>query len=203
MVGYEQLARIPMAMIAKTRILLAVLLLLFVASPAVAQTLKPVYDTPVYDAEAKRYFELVNARAPAGTPYPRAEGLNWGEANKAARAQVYKGVRGQLAIVDTVGIHFFLLETFHPDVETWIGLRYWCSNHTLQWVDGTFLKPGSFAAWDRNWNQDIYSCKSAAMGNQPQYMPVAYSKMPNFTWIGKGWFKRYYLYFVEFPTGKP
>ncbi len=186
--------------------LLAITLLLLCFASRVDAESEPVYDKAVYDPESKRYFMLLNLRAPPGTPYPRNEGLPWGEAERDARSRSYQGVQGRLAVVNTPEIHEFLLKTFRPDVETWIGLRYWCARRQLQSTDGAVHGRDAFKAWDPNWQQDVYACKSAVMNNphEEQYMPVAYNPVSKgFRWIGKGWFKRYWAAFVEFPTGKP
>jgi len=164
----------------------------------VAQTnFTPLYDTPVYFAPAKKYFALIDVRY---------KGPLWYQAEQNAESRVFKGVHGRLAVVDSLEVHEFLLMTFHSEFESWIGLRYWCDRHKLEWSDGRFLEPGSFQAWDSAWMREGKTCSGAAMPNNPeQYMPVAYnpiSKGP-FRWIAKGWYKGYFSYFIEFPTGGP
>ena len=180
-------------------------LLVLTASGRSAHAQAPYYDIPVYDAEAKRYFMLVNARLP-GSVYPRNEGLTWELADREARARVYKGVHGRLAVVDSLEVHEFLLRTFHADVPGWIGLRYLCRTHRLLRADGSFMSASSFKAWDQEWKQDDGGCQGKLDAQQTvfgeQYMPIAYST-PKFDWMAKGWQKRYLIYFVEFPTGHP
>ncbi len=153
-----------------------------------------VIGVPVYDPGSKRYFALMHIDS---GPYSGV----WDNVAQAARRQSYKGVRGRLAIVDSIDVHEFLLRTFRPShyQYIWIGLRYLCRAKKLEWSDGRIFQPGSFQAWDRTWKQDIYFC---AETNDPNdWGPVAYS--PQFRWIAKGRHKGYDWYFVEFPTGKP
>jgi Lectin C-type domain len=175
------------------------------ATPQI-RALPPIFDTPIYDPEAKRYFELVNATPPPGTPYPRNEGFDWDGAAADAAKHTFKGVQGRLAVIDAIEVHEFLLRNFRPDSEAWIGLRYWCTRHKLEWSNGQFMDPGAFNAWAEEWNRDMFTCKSGVNATNPnaeQFAPIAYSHVPEFRWIGKGWSKRYLYYFVEFPTGKP
>lgn len=151
---------------------------------------------PVYDPISKRYFALMRAD-------PKNWGTKWGAVAQQAQKQAYRGVKGRLAIVDSLDVHEFLLRNFHPNkyqFNIWIGLRYLCGPKKLQWSDGRMLQPGSFQAWDPNWKQDVYACNSQP-GDPTEWAPVAYS--PQFTWIVKGLNKGYDWYFIEFPTGKP
>lgn len=153
-----------------------------------------VIGVPVYDPESKRYFALMHI---SSEPW---SGM-WDKVAEAARRQSYKGVRGRLAVVDSIEVHEFLLRTFHPShyQYIWIGLRYLCRARKLEWSDGRIFQPGSFQAWDTKWKQDIYFCNES---NDPNdWGPVAYS--PQFRWIAKGRHKGYDWYFVEFPTGHP
>ena len=154
---------------------------------------------PVYDAESKSYFEMVDGRNLQKNVYD--EGPTWPEALTLAKQRSYKGVAGRLAIVKDLATHDFLERTFQPGSYVWIGLRYWCAAHKLQWSDGETPAPNAFGAWDKNWRQDVYACA----GNTPgDFMPIAYSPIEaGFRWIGKGSGKRYYFYFVEYPAGHP
>ncbi len=172
-----------------------------IAASARAQApLAPLYDTPVYFAPAKKYFELINIRWTQ---------MNWAHANQDAQKRVFKGTHGRLAIADSLEVHEFLLKTFHIEYPALIGLRYWCDRHKLEWSDGTLLEPGSFQAWDSAWMQEVSQCSGAAMpGEREQYMAIAYSQIQNppsqpFRWYAKGWYKAFWSYFVEYPTGGP
>jgi lectin-like protein len=156
-------------------------------------------DTPVQDPASKSYFEMVDGSHGMVKGPVAHEGPNWGEAYRLSQMRVYKGVRGRLAIVKSLETHQFLSLTFRPKSHVWIGLRYWCNSRKLQWSDGEMMTPGSFRAWAKEWKQDIYAC--ASTGGPTEYMPVAYSPLPTFDWIGKGINKRYYYFFVEYPVG--
>jgi hypothetical protein len=109
-----------------------------------------------------------------------------------------------LAVIKSENTHEFLFKTFHPTVEVWIGLRYWCSTRQLQFTDGTIWKRGMFSVWDQKWDQSAIAdpCQEYHNFKRPQYMPVAYSKaQEGFRWIAKEWHKFYTDYFVEYPTG--
>jgi hypothetical protein len=153
-----------------------------------------VIGIPVYDPATKRYFALMHI---SSEPW---SGM-WDKVAEAARRQSYNGVHGRLAIVDNIGVHEFLLRTFHPSQYQyiWIGLRYLCRAKKLEWSDGRIFQPGEFQAWDRKWKQDIYVCSDR--NNANDWAPIAYS--PQFRWIAKGSHKGYDWYFIEFPTGHP
>lgn len=185
----------------------------FVAAPAVIAIVSGIQlasaaalvNKPVYDRGSKSYFELVDA-SDMIKGYGANEGPTWSQANDLAREREYKGVHGRLAVVQSVETHFFLERTFEPDSESWIGLRLWCTRRTLQWSDGQDLKPGSFAAWDKNWNQDVYTCSGAGSSSAGMmiYAPIAYTRVSyGFRWIAKGSGKRFHYFFVEYPTGHP
>ena len=150
--------------------LLALLLLIAIGRPAGSQSLSSTEPSekflgvPVYDPAAKRYFALM----------PSAKGSDgkWATEHADAEAHVYKGVRGRLAVVDTLEVHEFLLRHFHMPGPTWIGLRYLCRARKLEWSNGTLFKPGSFEAWDKNWKQDVFACSDT--NNPNDWAPVAY-----------------------------
>jgi hypothetical protein len=150
---------------------------------------------PVYDSQTKRYFALMHTD---NAPYSG----DWDKVAEAAKRQMYKGVHGRLAIVDSIEVHEFLLRTFHPShyQYIWIGLRYLCRAKKLEWSDGRIFERGSFQAWDPQWKQDVYACNSNRT-DPNEWAPVAYS--PQFKWIAKGLHKIYDWYFIEFPTGHP
>ena len=176
------------------RILTILLTVLLARSASGQASSDQLVGIPVYDPGSKRYFALMRAD-------PHNWGTMWDKVAQQARNQVYKGVRGRLAIVDSFEIHEFLLRTFHPNQYqyVWIGLRYLCRAKALQWSDGRMFQPGSFEAWDPKWKQDIYVCSDT--NDRHDWAPVAYS--PHFTWIVKGRHKGYDWYFIEFPTGHP
>ena len=178
----------------------AVLLAVF-AHAAMAETYEDatpgqLIGVPVYDPDAKRYFALMHTEP--GPPYVTM----WPAVSQQAQRQTYKGVHGRLAIVDSAEIHSFLLRTFRPNHYqfVWIGLRYLCRAKKLEWSDGRMLQPGSFQAWDKEWNQDVYTCSDK--NNPNDWAPVVYTPEMH-SWIVKGNTKGYLYYFVEFPTGQP
>jgi hypothetical protein len=159
---------------------------------------KELVDSPVYDPVSKSYFEMVDGLK-IYHGYQAHEGPNWTQANDFARARVFGGARGRLAVIKSVATHDFLKQTFQPQTYVWIGLRYMCANHQLLWANGETFARGDFGAWDQRWNQDVYGCN----GPGEDWMPIAYSPLPVFHWVGKGIDKRYYYFFVEYPTGHP
>lgn len=168
----------------------------------------PLYATPVYDPSSKSYYELVLIQT---TRYSTrgAQDIDWTDAEELAEASTFKGVHGRLAVVKNIEVHNFLLTTFRPQWQTWIGLRYMCLSRRLQWTDGTIWKSGMFAAWDEDWDESGYpdGCGGSAGPTVPmshKNMPVAYSQpVRGFRWFATGWAKHFYSYFVEYPTGKP
>lgn len=175
-------------------------LVLFSAVTCRASLSEQLLNTPVYDPGSKSYFELVNGLNLQNCKGNACnEGPNWNEADKLANARAYKGVNGRLATVQSIETHFFLERTFQPKWDSWIGLRLWCGRHVLQWSDGQNLKPGSFQAWDKQWSHDSFTCTEAS-----QFAPIAYSSISEgFRWFAMGHKKRYYSFFVQYPTGHP
>lgn len=180
-------------------------LLLFAVLTCTESLSAQLLNTPVYDPGSKSYFELVDGRNMI-KGYGSSEGPNWEEALKLARARAYKGVNGRLAVVQSIETHFFLERTFQPEWQSWIGLRLWCTRHVLQWSDGQVWKPGAFQAWDSQWSHDTYTCNSA--GQSPTgmkvYAPISYTPISEgFRWVAMGIQKRFYSFFVQYPTGHP
>jgi hypothetical protein len=180
--------------------LLAATLMLFGLARAAWAQSPPLLETPIYDPAAKRYFALIN---PSGGL--AGGGISWAQADAQARGRVFKGVSGRLAVIDSLQVHEFLIQTFRPIGDTWIGARYWCDTKQIQWSDGRLYKRGDFQAWNPQWNQDIYICKSGVV--KREYASIAYDfghkPTDTGTWIAKSPGKWYPWYFIEFPTGKP
>lgn len=178
-----------------------------------------LWNTPVYNPPSKSYFELYTP----GKDLKDIEdglgiyGLSWGVAKGLAQRQVFKGVHGRLAVVDTEQIHEFLKQTFHPTIAVWIGLRYWCQFKKLQWVTGRlFNRKKDFSAWGAMWDQNAvhnyYRLKgqsnpadcSAMHAGLVNYLGVHYWPMDEgFVWNANGHDKHFAALFVEFPTGGP
>jgi hypothetical protein len=186
-----------MAMIVAFRSIVAVALALICSAPVLAQ---PLYDTPVYHPESKRYFELVKvSKAEAPTTY--VPELSWAGANKFASQRRFKGAKGQLAVVDSPAIHMFLLSTFKPDVWAFTGLRYYCRQRKLVWVSGKVHTRNDFQAWHVQWDQSETACLKP--NTDVEFLPIVYtSAKEGFRWVAKGPAKRYYAYFVEYRTGE-
>jgi len=163
----------------------------------------PLYDRPVYDPASKSYFEMVLIRTTKYS-YRNSPDVTWEEAYKLARERVYKGVRGQLAVVDSLASHEFLARTFQADNLAWIGLRYWCENRKVQFVNGQYWSRGMFSAWDQKWDQSGVKdpCGEYHSYRRHQYMPVAYHSVGGgFRWAAFEWNKAFYAYFVQYSTG--
>ena len=177
-----------------TRTVTAVLVWLALAMPGAA---KPLVGTPVYNPETKSYFELV--RAPVGLSIRGSElaEIGWARARKYAASRIFKGVRGRLAVVKTKRVSDFLRDTFKPEREVWIGLRFFCRTRTLMWVTAEIHPPSAYKNWARPWKLG-WACSGGT-----KYAPVYYTPAKKgFRWQARGQRKEYYFLFVEYPTGK-
>jgi hypothetical protein len=195
---------------------MVVALCLLVAGAAVpawaAETLNYNYrhellDTPMYDPVSKSYYEMVDgAHGMVKGTGVDTEGPNWREAVGFASTRVYKGVHGRLATVSDLETHEFLERTFQPKTLVWIGLRYLCTGQ-LEEVTGKMRTQGSFMIWARDWRRTAFGCQKDTATGRPlpgSYMPVAYTAVTDgFQWIAQGTNKRFYYFFVEYPTGRP
>jgi len=155
---------------------------------------RQIVNTPVYNRGTKSYFELVVGAKCHCT---------WGEAYTYAQRLEYKGVRGRLAPVENAEVHEFLMRTFKPQYQTWIGIRYLCKGRAVQYSTGKLMSRGDFSAWEAQWNQSgPKACDKSY--NVAQYLGVAYSPISEgFRWFAKESHKYYQQFFVEFPTGHP
>ena len=174
--------------------------LCFMATASVAA---PLYNKPVYDPATKSYFELY-------FPDPEAQpdsvqSFTWDQAVETAKEQWFKSVRGRLAVVKTRATNNFLLKTFRPDHNAWIGLRYRCDARVLQWVTGEIWPLTSYANWGPAWNvaggspfgKERATCGGGSFG-------VHYwSQMGGFRWNANVSQARFVTMFIEFPTGEP
>ena len=103
-----------------------------------------LFDTNVYDPHSKSYFGLY-----------RIQSGSYENANNYARSRTFKGVRGRLAVVRSKETQNFIVRTFRPPDETWIGLRMFCQSRKLRWVTGEDLVRGKhFTNWGRRWHYD-------------------------------------------------
>jgi hypothetical protein len=155
--------------------------------PGIGQS-KPLYNTPVYDPASKSYFEMVYLE----------KSVNWKKANELAQQRVFKNTKGRLAVISDAETHSFLMRTFQPKENVFTGLRYSCKARKLYWTNGQEMKKSDFHAWAPQWDQ------SAGVGCQEGDMPVVYtSAAEGFRWVGKGAYKLYFAFFIEYPTGQP
>lgn len=111
--------------------------------------------------------------------------------------------------MNTQQIHEFLRDTFSPAGPVWIGLRYWCRYHKLQWVTGKFHSFADFQKWGKFWNQNA---GEPLKGPKPPYCPKSNKKATlgvhywgmkyGFFWNANGTYKQFNALFIEYPTGK-
>lgn len=165
------------------------------ASPVSAQEM----TGPFYNPTTQSYFALVDI-------FPGW--FKWDQARRLATERMFKGARGRLAIIPNRDVDAFVVEHFsarlaHPAV---IGLRYWCGNRKLQWVDGTVQPNNDFGIWHIPW----YRTPADSCGSLPKdsFMGVHY-EAPRSSMTGimslraVGPHKGFHAYIVEFPTGAP
>lgn len=153
-------------------------------------------DPPVYNPASKSYFQLLKGTGSHN---------RWTDALEQARAQVYRGVPGRLAVIDRAETHEFVMENFDVSREIWVGLRYWCEFRMLEWVG---LRPYSptdpdrFQFWHTPWSRGDQGCLPGSRGSQA-FMGVYYQPLGkrNARWqaVRKG--KGFGQLLVEFPTG--
>lgn len=160
----------------------------------------PFPNVPVYNASSKSYFQLFADNENPG---------NWEAARARAAMKSYKGVRGRLAVVDTAQLHDFVLRTFDltkRNTSVWIGLRYWCQPHLLQWETGRAFSPsdpGHFEIWHSKWSRSDESACGLSKSTKVGFAPVYYRTIGSVTrWQAVGAAKYFTYYLVEFPTGK-
>ncbi len=158
-----------------------------------------LFDVPVYDPYSKSYFELRNTPAGGGTRV-----ANWPTADRIARSKSYKGVRGRLAIIRSREANDFILKTFKPPNETYIGLRMACSEgFKLIWVDGKILSPKDYQNWGRMWHYPDSYLPCRGDGINSKFGGVVYNRLegrPRWYVIAPAHATVAFL--VEYPTGK-
>jgi len=173
------------------------------AGPVAAQQ---VINKPVYFPHTKSYFELVR---PSNSAINSGAGIfEWQEAMILAKRRAYKGVQGRLAVIKDPETNAFLRDTFKPEEEAWIGLRYWCAFGKLQWVTGDEHPLTAYANWDVIWNRNAIH-RNEGNGQNPcprdvrgAYLGVHYwAVTEGFYWNAHGAAKKFPLFYVEYPTG--
>jgi hypothetical protein len=151
------------------------------------------YQSPVYNPTTRSYFQLVQ--------YPITKIMEWWDAKQEAETRIFKGVRGRLAVVANKEVHDFLRDRLEAIGETWIGLRYWCEYHKLQWVTGQLLSRQDFSNWHPQWFRDPnVRCNNGLADGD--YMPIYYTSSQDggFLWQAVGPAKAFHAYYVEYPT---
>ena len=147
-------------------------------------------NMPVYDPHSKSYFELTKL----------AHGGTYDRARRHAKRKSYKGARGRLAIIRSGETQRFLLETFDPPSETWIGLRMNCHGYSLHWVNGEQLdRHRDYTNWGRQWFSNEYQpCRHAG------YAGVVIGYAPNnaYHWVAMEPGHGVGFLFIEYPTGQ-
>lgn len=162
-----------------------------------------VVNTPMYNPQTRSYFELVPVNAAEGDSDIAGSlpGMYWSTAEAAAEKRVFKGAHGRLAVMRDLATTEWIEANFHPPPTIWIGLRYLCTVHQLQWSDGTYFKPGEWQIWDRHWFQGV---GGAFCHEQRPWAGVTLSADGfGVHWVSWGAFKTFENFLVEFPTGAP
>lgn len=164
-----------------------------------------LYDVKVYNPDTKSYFELKE----------RAGGFPFQVANAFAKSQIFRGVRGRLAVIDSMKTQNFINRVIRPPAkkwgETWIGLRLTCRPRKLVWVTGKVInKEKEFTNWGRRWHyrKSYLPCQSRAATGGDRYNHIfagialhAHQGVMRWWAIAPGHYVRRAL--IEYPTGKP
>lgn len=147
---------------------------------------------PIYNETSKSYFEL---RFDGGI----VDGT-WDNVVDFATRRSYRGARGRLAIIDDRETMEFIQKTFKLHQAAWIGLRLFCMNRKLVWVNGDTHERYMYSAWHNKWHRTYVRC-----GNQNiDFMPVYLLPTPGgYRRQAAGPAKGFKAYLVEYPTGKP
>jgi len=179
---------------------LAALISMMLCVGLISEADAAVYNKPIYDPHSKSYFELIPVTREV-SPDKAIPELPFDKSVLVAAGRVFKGVRGRLATVKSQATHELIMQTLRPDMDTWIGLRYFCNTRELKWIDGESLKRGDFQAWHQQWDQGGNASCTKGRG-EANWMPVAYTPVSaGFRWIAKGAFKHYRAILVEYPVG--
>jgi hypothetical protein len=172
---------------------------LWAADEHVGVPLNAAVGVPIYNPATKSYFELFNDNVPPPS--------NWDAAKTRAATKFYEGVRGRLAVVDSAETHKFIIQNFKlnwREASVWIGLRYWCSVHMLQWEDGLPFSPSDashFRIWHASWSRTGDNACNEHKSLKTGFAPVYYRNMGGrVRWQAVGAAKYFTLYLVEFVT---
>lgn len=147
----------------------------------------------VLDPSSGSHFELVRKTLDFEGKFPTV----WRDARPAAEKRVHKGIRGRLAVIKSQDTLIFLQKNFDISI-SWIGLRYFCANKKLVWVNGDTLKPeADFQRWHPKWARTHIRCSNR--GYMPIYLTDATSSL---SWQASGPEKGFQAYLVEYPAPK-
>ena len=156
-----------------------------------------VGDPPVYNPATKSYFQLLKLKG---------QDHRWPAAREVAQAQVYRGVKGRLAVIDREETHQFIMQNFDVSGEIWVGLRYWCKFRMLEWAGQRPYSPSDperFHAWHTPWSRNNQHCPPNVDGPEA-FMGVYYQPLgrQSARWqaVRKG--KGFGRLLVEYPTGE-
>lgn len=180
-----------------TALLLSLAAAVAAAAPASA---KALYNTPVYHAETKSYFELVPVPVGYSMRDKSSPETDWTHAMRFAAGRMFKDTRGRLAVIRSQETNDFVVRTFDPPQSAWFGLRFYCSVRKLIWVTGEIHPPNGYKNWGASWQ---------APGDTPcapgqQWAPIALARKDvGWRWEARGQAKEFFYYVVEYPTGKP
>ncbi len=167
-------------------------ILIFTTVWAAAASAQVKRSEVVYHEQSKSWYQFVQ--------HDVTDSKSWDDANKLARGLAHNGIQGRLAVVDDAETNEFLRKTFKPDVDTWIGLRYFCKFHKVVWVTGEILDRQGYQRWAGQWyRRSEITCENQAM----DYMPVYFTPVSQgFRWQASGLLKKFYAYIVEFPGAR-
>ncbi|MGE0744114.1 MAG: C-type lectin domain-containing protein [Rhodospirillales bacterium] len=168
-----------------------------ISTPAGA---KALYNTPVYHAETKSYFELVPVPHGHSMRDKSSPETDWTHAMRFAAGRMFKETRGRLAVIKSQDTNDFLVRTFDPPQSAWFGLRFFCGVRKLIWVTGDVHPPNGFKNWGPTWQAP----GDAPCAGGQQWAPIALARTDaGFRWEARGQAKEFFYYLVEYPTGKP
>jgi hypothetical protein len=163
------------------------------------------FNRPIYNPGTKSYFEyVINI---GGKEYGGSRGVGWEQAKSYAETKTFHGVRGRLAVIKNKEANDFIVKHFKPEDGTWIGLRYFCDLHALQWVTGEIWPLTAYANWGRPWNVEGTKSTNVVRSSCLKFAPwmgVHYwGAETGYKWNANGTGKYFEYMIIEYPTGKP
>ena len=165
-------------------------------SAAKATVVAKATPGPIYNEATKSYFEFREYGGQA------RNGWSWETTAGAASQHFFKGTAGRLAVIDSPETMAFIQKNFHFREATWIGLRLFCSNRKLLWVNGKTHERTEYSPWHPKWHRTHIQCGESKGGIT--FMPVYLKATPSgYRWQASGQHKNLKHYLVEYPTGHP